>query len=272
MIVMEDRLSDSPYIERVWRSYSEYDGMFTSIAANEYDLVIEKLQGKIRMVLHGPEREATSAYCPPEGEWVGVILKFGVYMPNFPASNLMTSPVILPEATSQSFWLNGSAWEFPTFENADTFINRLAREGILQREPVVNDVLQGKPNLLSQRSEQRRFLRATGMNYTDARQIERARYATVLLRQGMSILDTVYEAGYFDQPHLTRSMKRFIGQTPAQIIEQNPQLSLLYDTVSSYPAMIETLDIQPVLTTLAQGKWYAQSRIADDEHPRRQIG
>jgi methylphosphotriester-DNA--protein-cysteine methyltransferase len=38
-----------------------------------------------------------------------------------------------------------------------------------------------------------------------------------LLRQGASILDTVYQAGYFDQPHLTRALKRFTGQTPAQI-------------------------------------------------------
>jgi AraC-like DNA-binding protein len=51
-----------------------------------------------------------------------------------------------------------------------------------------------------------------------ARQIERARYATLLLRQDISIPDTTHEAGYFDQPHLTRSLKYFIGQTPAQII------------------------------------------------------
>ena len=36
---------------------------------------------------------------------------------------------------------------------------------------------------------------------------------------GVSILDTAYEAGYFDQPHLTRSLKQFIGRTPAQILQ-----------------------------------------------------
>ncbi|MCL4303751.1 MAG: hypothetical protein KJ077_49150 [Anaerolineae bacterium] len=30
--------------------------------------------------------------------------------------------------------------------------------------------------------------------------------------------DVVYQAGYADQPHLTRSLKHFVGQTPAQII------------------------------------------------------
>jgi len=38
-----------------------------------------------------------------------------------------------------------------------------------------------------------------------------------LLHQGTSILDAVYKAGYFDQPHMTRALKRFTGQTPAQI-------------------------------------------------------
>jgi methylphosphotriester-DNA--protein-cysteine methyltransferase len=37
------------------------------------------------------------------------------------------------------------------------------------------------------------------------------------LEQGVSILDTIHEAGYFDQLHLTNSLKRFLGQTPAQI-------------------------------------------------------
>jgi methylphosphotriester-DNA--protein-cysteine methyltransferase len=37
-----------------------------------------------------------------------------------------------------------------------------------------------------------------------------------MLQQGASILDTVYSLGYFDQPHLTHALKRFMGQTPAQ--------------------------------------------------------
>ena len=55
-------------------------------------------------------------------------------------------------------------------------------------------------------------------------------HATNLLTQGISILDTVHEAGYFDQAHLTRSLKHFIGQTPARIIRGDTQLSFLYKT------------------------------------------
>jgi len=47
---------------------------------------------------------------------------------------------------------------------------------------------------LSLRTGQRHFLQATGMTHSTIRQIERARQATNLLKQGVSILDTVHEA------------------------------------------------------------------------------
>lgn len=53
------------------------------------------------------------------------------------------------------------------------------------------------------------------------RQIERARYATTLLRDGTAILDTVHEAGYFDQAHLTRSLRVLIGETPASVMRRD---------------------------------------------------
>jgi AraC-like DNA-binding protein len=65
---------------------------------------------------------------------------------------------------------------------------------------------------------------------TTVRQIERARYAVNLLRQNVSILDVVELAGYFDQAHLTKSLKFRIGQTPAEIVRAPRQLSFLYKT------------------------------------------
>jgi methylphosphotriester-DNA--protein-cysteine methyltransferase len=126
--------------------------------------------------------------------------------------------------------LNGSAWEYPDFENAETLVARLVKDGVITRDSAVEAALRGERPALSLRSAQRHFLRATGMTHGTFRQIERARYATNLLRQGVPILDTVHEAGFFDQAHLTRSLKRLIGQTPARVIGQEQQLSFLYKT------------------------------------------
>jgi methylphosphotriester-DNA--protein-cysteine methyltransferase len=94
-------------------------------------------------------------------------------------------------------------------------------------------MLQGRREEQSLRSIQRHFIHATGLTHSMIRQIERARHATHLLKQGVSILDTVYEAGYYDQAHLTRSLKYLIGQTSAQIVRAKEQLSFLYKTSSS---------------------------------------
>jgi AraC-like DNA-binding protein len=49
--------------------------------------------------------------------------------------------------------------------------------------------------------------------------------------RGVPIVDAAHEAGYFDQPHLTRSFKRLIGQTPSNVRQDgSQQLSFLYKT------------------------------------------
>jgi AraC-like DNA-binding protein len=195
--------------------------------------VVTRLHGKISLTVRGPETKATLLRdYPADGEWLGIRLKPGAYLPHLPARTLVDAALTLPLASSKSFWLGGSAWQFPDYHNADTFINWLVREGLLVHEPVVEEALQGHLEDLSLRSIQRRFLQATGITQKAARQIERARSATLLLQQGDSILDTVDQVGYFDQPHLTRSLKYFIGQTPAQLREksQPEQLSFLYKT------------------------------------------
>jgi methylphosphotriester-DNA--protein-cysteine methyltransferase len=42
----------------------------------------------------------------------------------------------------------------------------------------------------------------------------------MLLAQGTPIMDVVFQAGYYDHPHLTHSLKRFLNQTPVQIASQ----------------------------------------------------
>lgn len=232
-LIFDERGSDSPFVERIWRTQSECTGSFISIAASHWEMVVTKRNGKTTLTVRGPETKATPAECPADAEFFGIIFKYGTFMPHLPVRNLLDrNDATLPEATSKSFWLKGSAWQFPDFENADTFIARLGREGLLVREPVVEAVLQNRPLELSLRSIQRRFLHATGLTRGTLDQIERARQAATLLEQGVSIADVVFQAGYADQPHLTRSLKHFMGQTPAQLIPESSaqQLSFLFKT------------------------------------------
>jgi hypothetical protein len=241
---IEVRLSDSPLVERVWRSRSENINTFTSIAANQLDLVVWRQWGKLNISLHGPETQATRAPVPEDTEFFGIHFKPGAFLPQFPLSQLVNNSVILPDAGSKSFWLKGAAWQFPNYDNAETFVDWLIRDGLLMREPVVNDVLRGYlPRTMSLRSVQRRFLYASGLTYRTMQQIERARQAALLLQQGTPILDVTYQLGYFDQAYLTKSLKHFIGQTPTQLMSKVEQLSLLYKTdtpLLNYDVTIES--------------------------------
>ena len=213
----EERPSDSPFVERIWMTQSERASSFTSISTVFWSMVISKWRGHITMSLHGPETGATCKEFPIEGEWFGITFKLGTFVPHIAPSSLIDGNIILLNTSGHSFSLCHSAWQFPNYENADTFVNQLVRSGILVHEPVMSAIYQGQSPSLSLRTIQYRFLRSTGLSQRTIRQIERARYAAILLKQGMSILDTVYEAGYSDQPHLTRSLKHFIGYTPSEV-------------------------------------------------------
>lgn len=215
--VFEERASDSPYVTKIWRTHSEREGSFTSLAVSHWEMVISKYKGKTNITVRGPETKATLAHCPEEAEFFGIQFKLGTFMPHMPTSSLVDKAVDLPAETNQSFWLAGAAWHLPDFEHADTFVNRLVCQGLLVHDPVVQAVVEGHYPALSVRSTQYRFLRATGLTQSAVRQIERARRTADLIQQGVSIHDTMSEAGYFDQAHMTRSLKRLIGRTPAQI-------------------------------------------------------
>lgn len=230
-LTFEDRPSNSPYVERLWRSYSTGGGPFLSMAEGNLELVVTRLDSLVQVTLRGPVTRATAVDCPANGQWVVIRFRAGVYFPGLPTARLLDHHSLhLPTTKDGRFWLEGDAWEIPSYDNAEAFVARLAKRGLLAIEPAVEAAIEGDPQLLSRRSVQRRFLRATGLTHVQFRKIERARHAVELLRDGKGILDAVHDAGYFDQAHLTRSLKYLIGQTPSKILRKETQLSFLYKT------------------------------------------
>jgi hypothetical protein len=226
LFFIEEASVDSPFVEKIWRSRSEPADAFISVAVSHWEMVVTRQRGHTVLTVRGPETHATAAPIPQEAQFFGVQFRLGTFMPNLPLDRLVDGAMNLPPASAPrtrtgSFLLDGSTWEFPDYNNADVFVERLIRKGLLVRDQVVQGALAGDARdlrALSVRSVQRRFLRATGLTHIRLKQIERAQYAVALLDAGATILDVVDRAGYTDQPHLTRSLKRFAGQTPAQIV------------------------------------------------------
>lgn len=214
---LDTRQSDSLFVEQIWHARSVSSGMLNSISTNRWEMVVSRVEGETFFTIRGPHTKPESLFLLPGGDWVGIRFKIGTFMPRFPPGSLLNSDPTLPNAGTRSFWLDSSAWQFPDFENADTFVARLVKGGLLTRDPVVDGAMRGEVSDLSPRSIQRRFLQTTGLTQSTIHQIERARSAMVALQQGVPILDVAHEAGYYDQPHLTRALKRWLGETPAEL-------------------------------------------------------
>ncbi|MGB3633972.1 MAG: AraC family transcriptional regulator, partial [Rubrobacteraceae bacterium] len=220
--VFDERSVNSSMVEMVWRTRSEHAGTFTSVAASNWEMVITSVDGETMITARGPETKASQADFPADAEFFGIVFKLGTFMPHLPVKALRDrQDATLPRTSSNCFWLHGSVWELPTFENADVFVDRLVRQEVLVRDPVVEAAMRGCAPEMSIRSLQYRFLRATGLTHKTIRQIERVRSAASLLERGTRISDAAFELGYFDQAHLTNSLRRFIGRTPAQITRKN---------------------------------------------------
>jgi hypothetical protein len=220
-LIYQKRSSDSPYIEKIGHFWSETDYSHVCPADMLLNLLIVTHKGKVSVTAWGPATKPGLMSYPEGAEFLYIQFRLGTFMPILPMKK--DGATFLPEASGQSFWLDSRAWEIPTYDNADTFVDWLVRSGLLVHEPVVDSVLKNHPQEMALRTVRHRFLRATGLTPSYIQQLERARQAQALLEQGVSILDTVEQAGYADQPHLTRSLKRFIGITPAQIAIHQPE-------------------------------------------------
>jgi hypothetical protein len=212
----EERLSESPYIEAVWRGWAGSNYAPVCPASSRWHLLFLRQHGRVTVSVEGPLTNATPVTQAEGTEWLGVTFQPGTFLPSLPVRKLLDERAMVPLTAQTSFKLAGSSFHFPDYDN----VERLVREDVLVADPVVQGVLAGHLPEVSLRTVRRRFLLATGLPYKVISQIERAKQAAALHSQGVLLLDAVYQAGYADQSHMTRSLKHFIGHTPAHIAQR----------------------------------------------------
>ncbi|MFI0482378.1 helix-turn-helix domain-containing protein [Actinomadura sp. 9N215] len=230
-IESDHRGSDSPYIARVWRGRTSGEETMTSVATSNWELVFWEFEGAAHAALRGPETSASTAELAGDSEAFGITFAHGTSMPHLPIARLVDAEVESPHADGRVFVLRGEEWATPGFESAEDFVHQLVRAGVLTRDPLVDEVVWGGVAKVGTRSVQRRVVSATGLTQGAIRQIDRARHAAVLLEEGVPSLDVVHRLGYYDQPHLARSLQRFIGRTATRLRRRDDgdePLSLLY--------------------------------------------
>ena len=192
---------------------------FSSIASVNPGIGFVRVGGATTVHLRGPETKATTLSCPRDAEYFGADFRLGAYLPMFsPARLANLQDAVLPTLPNGRIVLHGRAWEMPTPQNLEVFIDRLARAGLLVFDPLIEELWHGGAvGTVPERTAQSRFARAVGLSRRKLQLIERARHAARLLRAGTAIADVVSSAGYYDQPHLTRALRQLIGHTPGEL-------------------------------------------------------
>jgi AraC-like DNA-binding protein len=218
LFALEARSSRSPLVVQIWQARSEPEDSFISVAATHWEMVVTRQRSAARLTVRGPETRATAMPIPQDAEFLGIEFSAGTFMPELPPGRLVDRTLTLPQVSDRSFWLDGSAWELPGPDNADVFVDRLVRSGLVMHDPIVAEALHGEVAGISTRSVERRVARATGLTRGAIERIRRAERAVELLTRGAPPSDVARRAGYADQSHLTRSLKRFVGQTPSQVV------------------------------------------------------
>lgn len=215
-------------LARIWTAASDSPTDFSSIAKGNLMLVFARIGGATTVHLRGPETKATTMTSPRDAEYFGIDLRLGAYLPMFPPARLANlHDAMLPTLPDGRILLDGQAWEMPTPQNVDVFVDRLERAELLVFDPLIEQLrCEGAVRTLPERTVQSRYVRAIGLSRRTLLVIERARRAARLLRAGMSISDVVSDSGYYDQPHLTRALRRLVGHTPAEVARGGPFLAL----------------------------------------------
>ncbi|AZM45746.1 AraC family transcriptional regulator [Streptomyces sp. WAC 06738] len=215
----ETRRSDSPWVDTVWSCTSEQVTAMTSVAGVHWGLVFWRQDGRAYAGVTGPETRTGTAPVPEGAEFTGIEFALGTSLRALPTPALVDGGVELPDTTRRTFRLDGARWETPRADDAEALVGRLVRAGIVVRDPLVAEVLRGHRPAVSERTVERRFRAATGLTRGAVRQIARARTAAELLALGAPAASVVAKLDYFDEPHLARALRSYVGRTARQLRE-----------------------------------------------------
>ena len=201
----------------MWTCASDDVAAMTSVASETWGLVFWHEGGMPQAAIVGPETHTSVAPVPPEAHFVGIQFAVGTALRIATTTSLVDSGIPLFDVRSRSFWFDGRRWQTPGADDAELLVDHFVRRGVLVRDPVVTAALRGDPSGLSPRTVERRFRAATGLTRGAVAQIERVRAAAQMLATGAAVHDVVDQFGYYDEPHLARLLRRYVGRSAQQL-------------------------------------------------------
>jgi hypothetical protein len=214
------RQSESAFVEAV--SHATYDDEPAADLITPdglWDIVVVRHRGMVAVIQTGLITRPFILPYEAGDEYLSISFRPGAYMPRMPGVKMTNRAIVRPVLSARAFQIDGDTMEIPTFQNADGLVNRLISKGIIVQDDVVAASTEGRPTRMSLRTLERRFKWTLGLTAKQLEQIHRARDAVRLLRQGRRAIEVAVDLGFADQAHLTRSLRRFMGQAPGSFVE-----------------------------------------------------
>ena len=116
----EEKPSSSPYVDIVWRTEDQTDGVYVASADACWDMIfIRSKDGKTKVLLSGPSSQITHVPYSAGNKNFGVRFKPGVIFTDIPAPDMLNVVQALPMPTEATFVLQGITWHLPTYECID---------------------------------------------------------------------------------------------------------------------------------------------------------
>ncbi len=212
------RSSSHPLVDTVWHSRNITDGIYSATPDGSWDLIVMiDADGNKAMMLTGQATKPSEV--PYQAGTQGIVISFapGAYMPAYPAQKLVDSSEILPNVDAEHFVLSGHTFAFPTFDNAEELVEDLIKAKLLFADPIVYSAYGDSSHASSKRSAQRHFAESTGITQKNLARIERAQEAVRQLKTGKKPSEVAADAGYTDQPHLARDLRKIMGVKPSDV-------------------------------------------------------
>lgn len=215
--VLAEETLESPYVEKVTHGYSLACGSIMRPAETNCHLVISKRPAKTEVFFVGPINLASRLEYGADAEMIWIRLRLGTRLADTPTVKFANNETALPKGSDSKIEIGECCLPIPEYRDIDLFVEKLARSRLFQFDPIVTESLAGAEIPMAPRTLRQSFLKGAGISREQILQIQRAHQAKALLHTGVSMADVAYQLGYYDQPHMVRNLRKYIGHTPGSL-------------------------------------------------------
>lgn len=215
MLIWRERTPELESIASVWAIRTAETTQRIAPADPCISIILVKSDASAEVIIRGPETAPRSEILLPGYTWIGIRLRPGLQLKNFPAQQLTDSFRTLPADRQGQFQFEGTLLQFPSFSNAEELIKQMHDLGYVRGKALNSQ--ESPRQVMSSKSYSRFVKRSTGLSPYKLHQLQRMSEALRLLRQGMPAATVATELGFADQAHLTRAAKQFLGYTPKEL-------------------------------------------------------